>query len=462
MNDLNDLTPNELRLAESRRDVTMKRFHMLRRRRFMTRSAIAVAVTGAALGVGLALGTSGGRAARTLIVAPPPTTEASSATVFPTPSTTTKLAPAPYADAAENPGFEAARIQWEGAGLGGGSVYQNFAIPIAIHDLEVGESSDADATSGYASAIANLNVILSMPDAMVTHTMSAEGSAASAALDGFFHLTQSPYEPSGGVSCSNSADKAAADAWTQEPHTNTAGVTVSPLKQAIADLQTVEECSPDYLAAIADLEDLEGVSAAGIEKSGANPNYGVGSSETIAGYEISYLNYLFNLDTSPVLTPPYYQLLLTELQAAFFPNSGLPTGVSAIGVGPWQYVDAGHVGAGYEGSAGVSFSSNAPSETVHGNYDVFATTSQAKAAFEAASANFEQSPSADFSTVNLGSGAQAFCGAQPNNASTCWFHFQDVNGSVGTSTPITDTTGSTVLKAMFAHLESFGFEWPST
>jgi hypothetical protein len=198
------------------------------------------------------------------------------------------------------PMYQAAKRQWLGSGLWAGSAAQNLALPVAVRDLRMAESTDAGEKAQYSAAIAQLEVIEHMPDAMVSGKENAKWRAAQSALDRFFKVPQTdPYN----LECDAVINKAATAAWEREPANATSGVIVGPLKQAVVDLEPEAGRDACYSAAIDDLTDL--VSAT---KSGIAHSYSPPCDLTVLGFEIAYLDGFFTLMStfhqafSPVLT----------------------------------------------------------------------------------------------------------------------------------------------------------------
>lgn len=147
--------------------------------------------------------------------------------------------------------------------------------------------------------------------------------------------------------------------------------------------------------------------------------------------------------------------LLADLRSVPF-RSPLPPHLRVRGVGTWTYVDAGHVGSGYVGSAQVLIRPGIDGETVAAIYDVFAAASQARARFNLAESNFSRySPAGSFRLLHLSPAVSAFCGPQAGSASTttCWFTYTVTNGIVTTTAPPADSgDGLAVLQAMLSHV----------
>lgn len=159
--------------------------------------------------------------------------------------------------------------------------------------------------------------------------------------------------------------------------------------------------------------------------------------------------------TTVVLPGPAVLRLLADLRSVPF-QSPLPPHLRVRGVGTWTYIDAGHAGSGYVGSAQVLIRSSIDGETVAPIYDVFTAASQARARFSLAGSNFSRySPAGSFRLLHLSPGASAFCGPQagPADTTTCWFNYKVTNGNVTiTAPPAYSGDGPAVLQAMLSHL----------
>ena len=147
--------------------------------------------------------------------------------------------------------------------------------------------------------------------------------------------------------------------------------------------------------------------------------------------------------------------LLADLRSVPF-RPPLPPHLRVRGVGTWAYVDAGHAGSGYAGSAQVLIRPSLDGETVAAIYDVFTAASHAKAQFTLAESNFRRySPAGGFRLLHLSPAVSAFCGPQagPASTTTCWFSYTVTNGIVTTTAPPAyRSDGPTVLQAMLSHL----------
>ena len=158
--------------------------------------------------------------------------------------------------------------------------------------------------------------------------------------------------------------------------------------------------------------------------------------------------------------PSSAQALLTRLQTARFDGSGLPARLHVAGVGVWQYVDPGHVEAGYAGSAEVCLRSDRAGESLGGIYDVFTADADASAAFDVAYANFQRySPAGSFQVLHLNPPVDAFCGPQASaNTTTCWFVRGLATGIVTATIPSAayGGDGQAALQAMLIHLIALG------
>jgi hypothetical protein len=218
-----------------------------------------------------------------------------------TPTTATTLASASTTLAdPSGPGYEAARQQWIGEGLVGGSALQNTALALAVVDLEQGEKTDSGNRSDYPASIAAIEDMERLPITSVTAAQSAEFNADVATVNGLFDLRGSI------ASCvpqHDSGTAASATAWFTEPDNTTSGVAVAPLVTAARDLRNAEAADPSdracYPAAIDDLEGLASASPADIAASAAP---GGNHADRVAGYEIGFLNDFFGNFASPNAT----------------------------------------------------------------------------------------------------------------------------------------------------------------
>jgi len=181
--------------------------------------------------------------------------------------------------------YQAAKRQWLGSGVAEGGAYQNLALPVAVRDLRLAESTGTGEKAKYSAAIAELRVIEHMPDAMISPRENAEWRAAQSALDRFFRVPQSaPYN----FDCNTVTNKAAA-AWREEPTNASSGVIIGPLKQAVADLEPGAGKDVCSAAAIDDLTDLESATKSQIAQSYRPP-----CDLTVIGFEIAYLDAFFS------------------------------------------------------------------------------------------------------------------------------------------------------------------------
>ena len=150
--------------------------------------------------------------------------------------------------------------------------------------------------------------------------------------------------------------------------------------------------------------------------------------------------------------------LLADLRSVPFrpPRPPLPPHLRVRGVGAWAYIDAGHAGSGYAGSAQVLIRSSIDGETVAAIYDVFTAAPGARAQFNLAESNFRRySPAGSFRLLHLSPAVSAFCGPQagPASTTTCWFSYTVANGIVTTTAPPAYSgDGPAVLQAMLSHL----------
>ena len=152
---------------------------------------------------------------------------------------------------------------------------------------------------------------------------------------------------------------------------------------------------------------------------------------------------------------PAVPRLLAELRSVPF-QSALPRHLRVRGVGTWTYIDAGHAGNGYAGSAQALIRSSIDGETATAIYDVFTAASQAAARFRLAESNFSRyGPAGGFRLLHLSPAVSAFCGLQagPADTTTCWFNYKVANGNVTTTAPPAYSgDGPAVLQSMLSHL----------
>jgi hypothetical protein len=158
---------------------------------------------------------------------------------------------------------------------------------------------------------------------------------------------------------------------------------------------------------------------------------------------------------------PSAQALLLALQSVRFDGSLLPGHLHVLGVGRWQYADAGHVGSGYVGSAQVRLRSDAMGESVSSTYDVFMAAPAAAAWFTSAYSNFRTyGPAGSVRVPQLNPSVNAFCAPQaaPPDTTTCWFVRSLTTGIVTATTPSSTSRGDedAVLQAMLTHLVALG------
>jgi hypothetical protein len=151
------------------------------------------------------------------------------------------------------------------------------------------------------------------------------------------------------------------------------------------------------------------------------------------------------------------QQLHAALRSHRFDGSSLPAHLHVLGVGPWQYADAGHVGSGYLGSAQVRIRSDATGESVDDSYDVFVTASDAAASYTTAYTNFRRY---SYRAPRLSPSVNAFCGPQaaPADTTTCWFLRGVTTGIVTATIPSRAQQGDadSVFQAMLTHLVTLG------
>ncbi|MDQ1462187.1 MAG: hypothetical protein QOI08_3671 [Actinomycetota bacterium] len=165
--------------------------------------------------------------------------------------------------------------------------------------------------------------------------------------------------------------------------------------------------------------------------------------------------------TTPTTGVPSDPVLLLALQSDRFDGSSLPAHLHVLGVGRWQYADAGHVGSGYAGSAQLRFRSDAMGESLSSTYDVFMAAPPAATRFTRAYANFRTyGPAGSVRVPQLNPSVNAFCARQaaPPDTTTCWFVRGLTTGIVTATTPSSTSRGDedAVLQAMLTHLVALG------
>lgn len=110
--------------------------------------------------------------------APPSTTESSTTTAPAAPTTSTTAAEPPA-------GFAAAKSEWQ-QGATASSADQGTYLTQAATDLNGAIGSGAANTSGYATAVQELQQLASLPDADQTAAQSSEFQSDTTALNTFF------------------------------------------------------------------------------------------------------------------------------------------------------------------------------------------------------------------------------------------------------------------------------------
>jgi hypothetical protein len=171
------------------------------------------------------------------------------------------------------PFYSLARMRWLSEAQMVSSALQNIPLVSAVHDLKIGLAQGGD-TSGYARAIATLQDFESIPITSETTAQMNESHRDCATLNAFFDVGTSEASillkdvPSG------SLFRQARISYGDEPAGLHDGVNLRLLKAAVVDLQgeTSDEGSRAilYVAAIADLTNLESATATTIAASGDN------------------------------------------------------------------------------------------------------------------------------------------------------------------------------------------------
>lgn len=126
---------------------------------------------------------SSGKVAATGTTSSSSPSTAASSTV--TSTTTTTPTPTRPTTISVPSGFTAAKQQWlEGATVD--SADQGLYWMKAVSDLNAAIMADPSGTTGYVTAVQQLNQLISLPDAMDTPAQAAEAQSDTAALNTFF------------------------------------------------------------------------------------------------------------------------------------------------------------------------------------------------------------------------------------------------------------------------------------
>jgi hypothetical protein len=198
------------------------------------------------------------------------------------------VAPA-QAGTTARPFYSLARTRWLSEAQMVSSALQNIPLVSAAHDLTRGLAKGGN-TSGYAKAIATLNNFESIPITSETTAQMAASHRDWSMLNVFFDVGTSQAKILLDDVPSGSLFRDARISYGDEPAGLHSGVNLRLLRAAVIDLRS--EASDEgpravlYVAAIADLTNLESASAATIATSG-------GSLLNPIRQDVYYLNTLF-------------------------------------------------------------------------------------------------------------------------------------------------------------------------
>jgi hypothetical protein len=203
-------------------------------------------------------------------------------------STLFGVAPA-HAGTTTRPFYALARTRWLSEAQMVSSAAQNIPLVSAVHYLKLGLAKGGD-TSGYAHAIATLEGFERIPITSETTTQMTESHRDWSMLNTFFDVGAVTAKILLDDAPSGSLFRQARISYGDEPAGIHNGVNLRLLKAAVVDLR--RESSDEgaraslYVAAIADLTNIEGAGAAGIATSSGN---------LLNPYrqDIDYLNALF-------------------------------------------------------------------------------------------------------------------------------------------------------------------------
>lgn len=185
----------------------------------------------------------------------------------------------------------AARNQWVGAQLLSGGAEQAVPLIPVVADLEQAIAAGAHRKT-YTRAINTIVKFGELPDAMMTPAQSKQFTADITAISSFLGFKKSPWT-TGCVSHGAEA-RAAAQAWSKEPHGTNKGILKSLLRAAAADLTRGLRIDAGdrscYPAAIEDLDNLQTATAAEIA---ATPNADRGSFKDPGAVQVAWADILW-------------------------------------------------------------------------------------------------------------------------------------------------------------------------
>jgi hypothetical protein len=187
------------------------------------------------------------------------------------------------------PYYFLARTRWLSEAQMVSSAWQNIPLVSAVHYLKLGLAKGGD-TSGYAHAITTLEAFERIPITSETTTQMTDSHRDWSMLNIFFDVGTAQAKILLDDAPSGSLFRQARISYGDEPAGIHNGVNLRLLKDAVVDLR--RESSDEgpravlFIAAIADLTNLEGASAATIDTSSANLS-------NPYRQDIDYLNALF-------------------------------------------------------------------------------------------------------------------------------------------------------------------------
>jgi hypothetical protein len=206
-------------------------------------------------------------------------------------STVLSVVPA-QARTTARPFYSLARERWLSEAQMVSSAWQNIPLVSAVHDLKLGLAKGGN-TSGYAQAIATLDNFEAIPITSETTTQMTDSHRDWSKLNAFFEVGAREAKVLLDKVPSGSLFRQARISYDDEPSGLHSGVNLRLLKAAVLDLRReagVERTRAVlYVAAIADLTNLQSASAPTIATSGGN---------LLDPYrqDIDYLNVLFETE----------------------------------------------------------------------------------------------------------------------------------------------------------------------
>jgi hypothetical protein len=203
---------------------------------------------------------------------------------------TTLLGAAPaHAGTTARPFYSLARTRWLSEAQMVSSAWQNIPLVSAVHDLKLGLAKGGD-TSGYAQAITTLEKFEKIPITSETSAQMSDSHRDWSTLNTFFDVGAGQAKILLDDAPSGSLFRQARISYGDEPAGIHNGVSKKLLRAAVVDLRSeTRDEGPRavlYVAAIADLNNLDSADAATISTSSGN---------LLNPYrqDIDYLNALF-------------------------------------------------------------------------------------------------------------------------------------------------------------------------